>query len=104
MNYRLSIMRAKGWSRIGFVGAAVMLPITGMQYALGIFSEGLRGLEQAAEYFASGAVAALIIGFSARWVLHGFAVRATRDSDEDEGESHEPRGSGVSRPPARSRN
>lgn len=95
MAVRLSILRGKGWYRAGIVGAVAMIPYTTMQHALGVFSEGARGLEQAVEYYVSGAAVALIIGFSAAWIAHGFAVRAK--VEEEEGDSERP-ASSSSRP------
>ena len=83
LGYRLSALRSKGWIRLGLIGALTMLPLTGMEFAHGVFSEGPKGLEQAGEYLLSGVSIWLIFGFSASWIAHGFAVRA-KESDESD--------------------
>ncbi|MDR3438074.1 hypothetical protein [Telmatospirillum sp.] len=83
-NYHLSLLRSKGWMRAGFVVAILMIPLASMGFALGYFNEGWLGFTQAAEFVASGASAALIVGASAGWILRGFAVRNREDEEEKE--------------------
>jgi hypothetical protein len=90
-NYRLSALRNKGWIRMGIVGAGTVFPVTAMFRAIGWFSDGDRGLEQAATFLVGGVVFWLLLGFSAGWIMHGFVVRL-RESDEDH---DEPRGGGI---------
>jgi len=98
-NYRLSALRNKGWIRMGIIGAATVCPVTAMLRAIGWFSDGDRGLEQAATFLVAGVVFWLLLGFSAGWVMHGFVVRL-RESDEDHDEPRSGPGSTPQRPTA----
>ena len=81
--YRLSVIRQKGWLRVGIIGAAAMFPYTAMEHALGRFSEGPVGYAQIAEYLSGGIAIWLIVGFGISWMLHGFAVRQKEDGEEE---------------------
>jgi len=81
--YRLSPIRNKGWQRLGLAGALAMIPYTAMEHAQGRFSEGPTGLQQAAEFMAGGMAIWLVIGFAMAWVMHGFAVKAHDDEDQE---------------------
>lgn len=85
--FRLSPLRNKGWLRFTLVGAALTIPAAAIEHSLGYFSDGAQGLTQAAEFVAAGIAMVLMVGFSANWVLHGFAVK---QKDEDEGEEARP--------------
>jgi hypothetical protein len=83
--YRLSLLRRRGWIRLGLVGAVGMVPITLMQHALGFFGFGDQALNQTLEYLGAGIILWLIVGFCATWVVHGFAMRSKAiDEDRDE--------------------
>lgn len=101
MSIRLSPLRSKGWNRLGLLAAAAMIPLTAMEHALGYFAEGLKGLQQAAEYLVAGMMIALLFGFTAGWIAQGFAVRV-KDED-DERESSRPASTAPARPPAQHR-
>jgi len=95
--YRLSSIRNKGWLRLGLAGAVAMIPYTAMEHAQGRFSEGPAGLQQAAEFLGGGMAIWLIIGFAMAWVMHGFAVRAkSEDEEESSHRSSSGLGGGVS--------
>lgn len=94
--YRLSPIRNKGWLRLGLAGAVAMIPYTAMEHAQGRFSEGPTGLQQAAEFLASGMAIWLIIGFAMAWVMHGFAVRAKSEDEEESGHRSSGLGGGGS--------
>ncbi|HVI51591.1 MAG TPA: hypothetical protein VM661_10305 [Candidatus Sulfotelmatobacter sp.] len=102
--YRLSPIRNKGWLRLGLTGAVGMIPYTAMEHAQGRFSEGAVGLQQAGEFLVGGMCVWLVIGFAMSWVLHGFAVKAHDDEDQEgsrhsSSSSHSP-SPGPARPPA----
>jgi hypothetical protein len=80
-NYRFSLLRQKGWMRLGMAGAALMIPISMIEHALGFFNDGLLGVKQAVEFASGGAALALILGLLGSWVARGFAVKVV---DEDE--------------------
>jgi len=64
-------------------GAVAMIPITVMERALGYFSDGMQGWMQALEFLFGGMALALVVGFAASWVVHGFVVRS-KESEESE--------------------
>ena len=97
--YKLSILRAKGWLRLGLAGAASMLPITAMEHARGFFAAGEAGLEQAGEFLLSGIALWGIVAAAAAWIARGFAVRAKPEDEEEEGGSSRP--SSAPRRPAK---
>ncbi|HLN23855.1 MAG TPA: hypothetical protein VK558_07710 [Patescibacteria group bacterium] len=98
-SYRLSALRNKGWIRMGIIGAGTVFPVTAMFHAIGWFSDGDRGIEQAVTFLVAGVVFWLLLGCAAGWVMHGFVVRL-KDSDD---EHDEPRGSiGLGSSPSRS--
>ena len=94
--YRLSSIRNKGWQRLGLAGAVAMIPYTAMEHAQGRFSEGPAGLQQAAEFMGGGMAIWLIIGFAMAWVMHGFAVRAKSEEEEEGSRRSSGLGGGVS--------
>jgi|GEM_PF-2265421 hypothetical protein len=81
--YRLSSIRSKGWHRLGMAAAAAMIPYTAMEHAQGRFAEGQAGLQQAAEFLAGGMAICLLLGFAMSWVMHGFAVKAHDENEEE---------------------
>lgn len=81
--YRLSSIRSKGWHRLGMAAAAAMIPYTAMEHAQGRFAEGPPGWQQAAEFLAGGMAVWLVLGFAMSWVMHGFAVKAHDENDEE---------------------
>ena len=82
--YRLSPLRTKGWLRLGLLGSVAMLPLTAMMHALGYFSAGEAGLQQAAEYLAAGIFLCMSVCGIAAWVVRGFAVRTHDDAEQEE--------------------
>lgn len=97
--YRLSLLRNKGWIRMGAMGAAIMVPVTVMEHALGCFNDGMTGIGQASEFLAAGIAASMTFGLAAGWVARGFMVRA-KEPDEDERDGHGPSLTGAPRPAA----
>ena len=85
--YRLSPLRNKGWLRFTLAGTALTIPAAAIEHSLGYFSDGVQGWTQASEFIGGAIAVVLIIGFSANWVLHGFAIKAHDDDEAEEKDS-----------------
>lgn len=84
--YHFSLLRYRGWIRVGLIGAALAFPAAAIAHAFGWLGEGDRALIGVIEFIVGGMASSLILGFSAGWILRGFAVR-NRDDDGGE-ETH----------------
>lgn len=84
--FRLSPFRNKGWLRFTLAGTALTIPAAAIEHSLGYFSDGVQGWTQASEFIGGAIAIVLIVGFSASWVLHGFAVKAHDDGEDEEKE------------------
>ena len=105
--YHLSVLRNKGWMRLGLVASVVVFPIAMMEHALGFFADGVTGLTQAGEFIGGGIAVAAILTLPASWVLRGFVVRhRDADAEDEEVVSSRPAatgGAGRGAPPAAGR-
>ncbi|NFV81492.1 hypothetical protein [Magnetospirillum aberrantis] len=103
--YRFSWLRPNGWSRLGGVGAVVILFATPMLWALGVFGNGDDTLKRALIFLFSGMWLFVAAGYTAGWAMRGFMVRM-KDADDEDGDGgrrpppamHAPPAGGIHRP------
>ena len=80
--YHLNPLRSRGWFRVGSVLAILAIPETVILHALGYFSSGWEGVQQAGEFFLSDLAIAAIIGMMGRWMIRGFVVRDVVEGED----------------------
>ncbi|MCR6633251.1 MAG: hypothetical protein NVV74_26190 [Magnetospirillum sp.] len=102
--YRFSWLRPNGWTRLGAVGAVVVLFATPMLWAVGGFGDGDDTVRRALIFLFAGLWLFIGGGYVLGWALRGFMVRLKDpDEDEDGAPAHRPVGSHApAHPPAHS--
>jgi hypothetical protein len=98
-NYRVSFMRAGGWSRLGLAGAVSVLFATPMLWALGAFGSGDDAIHRAVAFALSGLWFFVATGYVVGWALKGFVVRL-KEPDEDADERRPPVTAPAPHPPS----
>lgn len=96
--YRFSWLRPNGWSRLGAVGAVVVLCATPMLWSLGLFGSGDDTMKRALVFLFAGMWLFVGGGYVLGWALRGFMVRL-KDQDEEAQGGHRP-AAGPAHPPA----
>lgn len=85
--YRFSWLRPNGWTRLGGVGAVVVLFATPMLWAVGGFGLGEDSLRRALIFLFAGMWLFVGAGWMVGWALRGFMVRLKEEEDEDKAAS-----------------
>jgi hypothetical protein len=84
-NYKFSLLRASGWTRLGVTGAVAILFATPMLWSLGIFGEGDEALHRGMVFLFAGVWLFMVVGYTLGWAIHGFMVKI-REAEEGDGD------------------
>jgi hypothetical protein len=87
IDYRLSVIRAKGWARMSLPGSVALLFATPMLWAVGLFDATADALRHAIVFGISGVLLCGLMPPLFGWALHGFAVRR-KPAEDDETADH----------------
>ncbi|HSV30374.1 MAG TPA: hypothetical protein VLL76_12500 [Candidatus Omnitrophota bacterium] len=82
-NFRFTWLRPGGWTRLGIVGAVMVLFGTPMLWAVGMFGDGDDALGRAAVFLLAGLWLFGAGGYAVGWAIRGFIVRQ-KDPEEEE--------------------
>lgn len=100
--YRISYIRASGWTRLGLAGAVGTLFGTPMMWALGVFGTGDDALHRAVVFGLAGLWFFVGTFYVIGWAVQGFVIRMKApDEDADDGPAHRPSAAPPPRPPAK---
>jgi hypothetical protein len=80
----ISYVRAQGWTRLGLPAALLMLCISVMLWAAGLFDAAADPLLHALIFALSAVIAAAATPLSVGWALQGFVVRRKHVEDGDD--------------------
>ena len=94
--YRVSFIKASGWTRLGLAGAAGVLLSTPMLWALGSFGFADEAIHRGIVFALSGVWCPIAVGYLIGWAVQGFIIRQ-RVVEED---SEDAAPSSSSRPPS----
>lgn len=84
--YRVSFIKASGWTRLGLAGAVGVLFSTPMLWALGSFGFADEAIHRAIVFALSGVWCPIAIGYLIGWAVQGFIIRQ-RVVEEDSEDS-----------------
>ena len=87
--YRVSFIKASGWTRLGLAGAVGVLFSTPMLWALGSFGFADEALHRAIVFALSGVWCPIAVGYLVGWAVTGFMVKI-KDGEGEEKESRRP--------------
>lgn len=100
--YKISYLRAAGWTRLGLAGAVGILFASPMMWALGVFGGGDDALHRVVIFALSGLWFFVGTCYVIGWALQGFVVRI-KNPDEDSEDAPPRRPSPPPAPPPSSR-
>ncbi len=81
--FRVSYVKASGWTRLGLAGAVAVLFGTPMLWALGTFGAGDDALHRGAVFGLAGLWFAVATGYLVGWAVQGFVIRTKAATDEE---------------------
>jgi len=89
--YRVSFIKASGWTRLGLAGAVGVLFSTPMLWALGSFGFADEALHRAIVFALSGVWCPIAVGYLVGWGVQGFVIRQrVVEEDSDDAPAHRP--------------
>jgi hypothetical protein len=85
MAYRISFIKAGGWTRLGLAGGVAAAFTTPMLWALGSFGAGDEAIHRAIVHGLSALWMFIAAGYLTGWALQGFVIRqkAAEEDSED---------------------
>lgn len=102
MAYRISFIKASGWTRLGLAGAVAALFSAPMLWALGSFGATDEAIHRAIVFGLSGLWFFVATGYLIGWALQGFIIRQkASDEDAEDGPGSRPSGPPPGPPPSR---
>ncbi len=101
--YRVSFIKASGWTRLGLAGAAGVLFSAPMLWALGSFGFADEAIHRAIVFALSGVWCPIAVGYLVGWAMQGFVIRqrVVEEDNEDSIPAARPSGPPPGAPPAR---
>lgn len=85
-NYRFSLLKSSGWTRLGLAGAVAIIFVTPMLWSVGAFGTSEEGaLQRAVVFGLAGVWLFMAAGYTVGWAVKGFTIRL---KEEGEGEDH----------------
>ena len=81
--YRVSFIKASGWTRLGLAGAAGVLFTAPMLWALGSFGFADEAIHRAIVFTLSGVWCPIAVGYLVGWAVQGFVIRQRVVEDDD---------------------
>ncbi len=97
--YHFTWWRSSGWTRLGLVGAVVMIFFTPMLWALGAFGQDESTLIRSVVFLGGGLWLSIGAGYTAGWAMRGFLIRQ-KEPEADDGGHHGPAGHPPAHGPA----
>jgi hypothetical protein len=90
-SYRVSFMKAGGWTRLGLAAGAAAASSAPMLWALGSFGAAEEAIHRAIIYAVSGFWLFLAAGYLTGWAMQGFIIRQkVAEEDADDGPARRP--------------
>ncbi|TAN61884.1 MAG: hypothetical protein EPN20_11640 [Magnetospirillum sp.] len=90
--YRVSFIKASGWTRLGLAGAAAALFCAPMLWALGSFGFAEEAIHRAIIFGLSGVWCFIALGYMVGWAMQGFIIRqkVVEEDSDDAPAAHRP--------------
>ncbi|MDO8606692.1 MAG: hypothetical protein Q7R40_09165 [Phaeospirillum sp.] len=82
--YRVSFIKAGGWTRLGLAGAVGVLLSTPMLWALGSFGFADEAIHRAIVFALSGVWCPIAVGYLIGWAVQGFIIRQRVVEEDDD--------------------